>query len=144
MLVSDATQGTLRPSHEQCTYGSTAVSLRSLRQGIQTTRRTQAAPPGARGRNYAHLPIHLSCLHEGIPLAGGEILCLTLYPGHVHFFSTTVPGSGSFQLSDLAGLGYGLRLGGLGRVYHISFPHLKGKGSFYIAQYPVRWTAQSA
>ena len=28
----------------------------------------------------------------------------------------------------------------LGTVFHIK----KGKGSFYIAQYPVRWTAQSA
>ena len=27
------------------------------------------------------------------------------------FFSTLVPGSGNFQLSRLAGLGYGLRLG---------------------------------
>ena len=29
----------------------------------------------------------------------------------VIFFSTLVPGSGSFQLSGLAGLGYGLGLG---------------------------------
>ena len=32
-------------------------------------------------------------------------------PGGVIFFSTLVPGSGNFQLSRLAGLGYGLGLG---------------------------------
>ena len=32
-------------------------------------------------------------------------------PGSVIFFSTLVPGSGNFQLSRLAGLGYGLGLG---------------------------------
>ena len=31
-------------------------------------------------------------------------------PGRVIFFSTLVPGSGNFQLSRLAGLGYGLGL----------------------------------
>ena len=29
-------------------------------------------------------------------------------------------------------------------MFSNTFKHLKGKGSFYIAQYPVRWTAQSA
>ena len=33
------------------------------------------------------------------------------YPGRVIFFPTLVPGSANFQLSRLAGLGYGLGLG---------------------------------
>ena len=35
----------------------------------------------------------------------------SLLPGSVIFFSTLVPGSGNFQLSRLAGLGYALGLG---------------------------------
>ena len=42
-------------------------------------------------------------------------------PGGRRFFSTLVPGSGSFQLSDLAGLGYGLLLR-FWVVFTIAFP----------------------
>ena len=46
-------------------------------------------------------------------------------PGRVICFSALVPGSGSFQLSDWAGLRYGLwvRVRVLGSVYHNRLPN---------------------
>ena len=41
---------------------------------------------------------------------------IRLRAGRVIFFSTLVPGSGNFQLSRLAGLGYGLGVRVLGSV----------------------------
>ena len=50
-----------------------------------------------------------------------------LCPG-VYFFlfcSTIVPGSGRFQLSNLAGLGYAFCVRVLGIIYHNRFPNPK-------------------
>ena len=50
-----------------------------------------------------------------------EIKNTWVSPGRVIFFPTLVPGSGNFQLSRLAGLGYGVRV--LGNDIHNRVPN---------------------
>ena len=57
--------------------------------------------------NNLHVILVSSLSHFNV---GSRLTMISLYPGRVIFFPTLVPGSGNFQLSRLAALGYGLGL----------------------------------